>query len=152
MTAKKNSDWVVRLVHSRILSDAQVWAIEGPVRCAVQRLIDGEAMPGRDKGRPGATSQDMGLVGYAVNLAWFRCRKLLDDVGMRCLEEAGKTLSGCERRGDAVGFYLLLPEEKEAVCAGVNLYAAVLRESSLMQWADAEADFIQHCAEARTAA
>ncbi len=143
MTYKKNSDWVARLVASRIFCDADAWAIVEPVRCALQRLIDGEG---------GGSRTDVGAVGFALNLAWYRSRKQLDEGSMRALEASGLALAECERRGDPAGAYILTLEEKEQLCAGVNLYEIILRECSLMQWAEAESDFIAQLAEASTAA
>ena len=143
MRLRSNTDWVARLVASRIFSDADAWVIVEPVRCALQRLVDGQG---------GGSLSDLGKVGYALNLAWIRSRKQLDEFSMRSLEAAGGALALCELRCEDVGEYILTTEEKELACAGVNLYEIILRECSLLQWAEAESDFLAHLAEARTAA
>jgi hypothetical protein len=152
MKTKKNSDWVTRLVANRPFTDSEAWQQVQLVRCALQRLLDGEAGSARDEGRPFGNRNDIGVVGYALNVAWWRSKKLVDRACMQLLEAAGQALSECEARGDPAGIYNVSAQEKERVCAGVNVYEAVLRDSSVLQWADAEADFIAQFAEARTAA
>jgi hypothetical protein len=152
MKPKKNSDWVTRLVANRPFTDSEAWQQIEPVRCALQRLLDGQAGTTRDEGRPFGTRDDIGTVGYGLNIAWWRSKKLLDLACMQLLEAAGKALAECETRGDPSGIYNVSAEEKERVCAGVNVYEAVLRDSSVLQWADAQAELLAQFAEARAAA
>ncbi|MGE4243700.1 hypothetical protein [Ramlibacter sp.] len=119
------------VIMSRQMTGPQAWALIEPVRCALQRLLDGVG-----------DGNDLGGVGLAVNLAWLRCKKIGNSkAAMGVLEQGSAALLRFEDAAGPEGGPLLEPE-RNAVLIAVDLYETILRKSSLRQWAEAEVDML----------
>jgi hypothetical protein len=113
----------------------EAWHMIEPVRCALQRLLDG--VPNAD---------DVGILGMAFNHGYLRASSMVDrNDDVAAMELASHVLNALEAHPlDENGKQLL----KEAI----NRWDQLLRMSSLRQWAGVERELLAIVGEAMAGA
>ena len=106
----------------RPLSPDAAWKIIGPLRCALQRLLDGVG-----------DADDLLHVAMGFNVAWVRVTGR-NDAAMKVFEDAGMGIMDADRRGARnQGRILFTGPERQRVLEAVNLYDEVIRASTPKQ-------------------
>lgn len=99
----------------------EAWSLIEPVRCALQRLLDG--VGGRE---------DVATVGIAFNMAYLRSDDLGNTEDQAWFDMAGLALGALDAQEPPRP---PTPAEHETLCVAVNRYDSILRACSYAGWA-----------------
>jgi hypothetical protein len=113
----------------------EAWHMIEPVRCALQRLLDG--VPGDD---------DVAILGIAFNHGYLRAAGMVDrNDDVAAMELASHVLNTLEA-------HPLDEDGKQLLKEAINRWDALVRVSSLRQWAAVERELLAIVAESTRAA